>query len=64
MARHFEHLTDQARLLVLHGWRSVADPERCLGGAAVATAATLAERGATLDQLAGRIAAEYSWLEA
>jgi quinol monooxygenase YgiN len=52
------------RLLVLHGWRSMEHLERYLSGSAVATAATLAARGATLDQFAGRIAAEYSWLEA
>jgi quinol monooxygenase YgiN len=52
------------RLLVLHGWRSIDHLERYLGGSAVATAATLAARGATLDQFAGRMAAEYSWLEA
>ena len=51
------------RLLVLHGWRSMEHLERYLGGSAVATAATLAARGATLDQFAGQIAAEYSWLE-
>jgi quinol monooxygenase YgiN len=51
------------RLLVLHGWRSMDHLERYLSGSAVATAAILAARGATLDQFAGQIAAEYSWLE-
>jgi len=51
------------RLLVLHGWRSMEQLERYLSGSAVATTATLAARGATPDQFAGKIAAEYSWLE-
>ena len=52
------------RLLVLHGWRSMEHLERYLTGSAVATAATLVARGATVDQFAGQMAAEYSWLEA
>lgn len=51
------------RLLVLHGWSSIDHLERYLSGSAAATAAILAARGATLDQFAGQIAAEYSWLE-
>jgi quinol monooxygenase YgiN len=51
------------RLLVLHGWRSVEHLERYLTGTAMATAATLATHGATIDQFAGRVAAEFSWLE-
>ncbi len=50
-------------LLVLHGWRSVDQLERYLSGSALATASTLAARGATFDQFAGQMAAEYSWLE-
>jgi hypothetical protein len=42
----------------------LAHLERYLAGSAQATAATLAARGATLDQFAGRVAAEYSWLDA
>ena len=51
------------RLLVLHGWKSVADLERYLDGPALATASALAAHGATLDQFTGQVAAEYSWLE-
>ena len=51
------------RLLVLHGWRSLELLERFLSGPAISTTATLAQLGATMDQFAGRIAAEYSWLE-
>ena len=51
------------RLLVLHGWRSMEQLERYLNGSAILTAATLAEHGAMMDQFAGQIAAEYSWLE-
>lgn len=51
------------RLLVLHGWHSTEQLEGYLNDAAVATAATLAARGAALYQFAGQIAAEYSWLE-
>jgi hypothetical protein len=51
------------RLLVLHGWRSMDHLDGYLTGSAVATAASLAAHGATLDQFAGQIAAEYSWLE-
>ena len=51
-------------LLVLHGWRSMDHLEEYLAGSAAVMAATLAALGATLDQFAGQIAAEYSWLEA
>ena len=51
------------RLLVLHGWRSLELLERYLAGPAISTTATLAQLGATMDQFAGRIAAEYSWLD-
>jgi quinol monooxygenase YgiN len=51
------------RLLVLHGWRSLDHLERYLGGSALVTASTLAAHGASLDQFAGRVAAEFSWLE-
>ena len=51
------------RLLVLHGWRSMDHLDGYLTGSAVATAASLAAHGATLDPFAGQIAAEYSWLE-
>jgi quinol monooxygenase YgiN len=51
-------------LLVLHGWRSLEHLERYLGTLAVSLSATLAEYDATLDQFAGRVVAEYSWLDA
>lgn len=51
------------RLLVLHGWQSLDHLERYLGGSALTTAATLAQHGAAVDQFAGRVAAEFSWLE-
>jgi quinol monooxygenase YgiN len=51
-------------LLVLHGWRSLEHLEEYLDDLAPSLATTLASYGATVDQFAGRIAAEYSWLEA
>lgn len=54
---------DAGRLLVLHGWRSMDDLERYLSGSAPTTASTLASLGATFDQFAGTLAAEYSWLD-
>jgi quinol monooxygenase YgiN len=53
----------ESQLLVLHGWRTLELLEQYLADAAPAMAASLATYGATLDQFAGQIAAEYSWLE-
>lgn len=54
---------DTARLLVLHGWQSVDHLERYLAESAPSTASALAARGASLDQFAGTIVAEFSWLD-
>lgn len=47
----------------LQYYRHMPHSPSALACTAISTAATLAVRGATLDQFAGRMAAEYSWLE-
>ncbi|MFN8634166.1 MAG: antibiotic biosynthesis monooxygenase [Chloroflexota bacterium] len=51
------------RLLVLHGWRAMDDLERYFGTSARGLAEMLADTGASIDQFAGQVAAEFSWLE-
>lgn len=51
------------RLLVLHGWRTVAHLEQYQRTVAGDTLAALAAHGTMVDPFIGEIAAEFSWLE-
>jgi hypothetical protein len=51
------------RLLVLHGWRSLDNLERYFETSAHSLAEMATSAGASIDQFAGQIAAEFSWLE-
>jgi quinol monooxygenase YgiN len=54
---------EPGRLLVLHGWRSLAHLEAYQESVARETATRLTVLGATLDAFVGEVTAEYSWLD-
>lgn len=57
-------VTEQpGRLLVLHGWRSLAQVERYQETLATDTETALRALGAAVDSFVGEITAEFSWLE-
>jgi quinol monooxygenase YgiN len=53
-----------ARLVVLHGWRTLDDLRAYTATSAYQMATSLASTGVLVEQFCGQVRAQYSWLEA